>query len=363
MMMASTLGRYLSRRFLIAICGVLVFLFAQIFLLDFADTMRRASDMPHVSISSIATISLFRTPSIIEQTLPFVFLFGAIICFVSLSWRLELVVMRAAGLSVWQFLAPPIGCAILLGIIAAIAFNPISATLKTRSDAIDAKVFGAEQSHDSDKALWIRQRSPDGQAVIHALSQSQDDGTLTGVTIYAFDLDNRFTRRLEAETAKLDKGVWHLDKVREFVPNQQPRTLETLDFPTYLTAAQVKQNFAASADSVSFWRLSAAIAQQGAAGLEANDYRLQYQTLLARPVLLVAMVLIAATVSLRFARLGGIGVMILSGIGAGFVLYVVTKMAKDLGTAGLVDPAVAAWTPAIVGVLFGFTVLLNQEDG
>jgi lipopolysaccharide export system permease protein len=361
MMMTNTLGRYLSKRFLFAIFGVLAFLFAMIFLLDFADTTRRAGDLPRISISSIATISFLRTPSIIEQTLPFVFLFGAIICFVNLSLRLELVVMRAAGLSVWQFLAPPLVCAIVLGIIAAVGFNPLSATLKARSDLLDAKVFGSRQVRDID--FWIRQRSADGQAVIHALAENAEDGSLTGVTIYAFDLSDHFTRRLEAESAKLDNGVWRLSKVREFIPNQEPITRETIDFPTNLTAEKVNQNFAVSADSVSFWRLPSAIAQQGAAGLEANDYRLQYQTLMARPILLVAMVLIAATVSLRFARLGGIGVMILSGIGAGFVLYVVTKMAKDLGIAGLVDPATAAWTPAVVGVLIGFTVLLNQEDG
>lgn len=363
MILTSTLGRYLSRRFLAAIFGVLAFLFVMIFLLDFADTTRRAGDMPHVAITSIAAISLLRTPSVIEQTLPFVFLFGAIICFVNLSLRLELVVMRAAGLSVWQFLLPPLVCAIMLGVLAAIGFNPISATLKARSDLLDAKVFGARQEGDTDKVFWIRQRSADGQAVIHAMAENADDGTLSGVTIYAFDLDNRFTKRLEADTAKLDNRVWHLSKVREFVPNQEPQSMETLDFPTLLTKAQVDQNFAVAADSVSFWRLPSAIAQQGAAGLEANDYRLQYQVLLARPMLLVAMVLIAATVSLRFARLGGIGVMVLSGIGAGFVLYVVTKMARDLGVAGLVDPAAAAWTPAVVGVLIGFTVLLNQEDG
>jgi lipopolysaccharide export system permease protein len=363
MMMTSTLGRYLSRRFLLSIFGVLAFLFVMVFLLDFADTSRRAGDLPHVSIGSIAAISFFRTPSIIEQTLPFVFLFGAIICFVNLSLRLELVVMRAAGLSVWQFLAPPLACAIVLGIIAAIGFNPLSATLKARSDLLDAKVFGSRQAADTDKVFWIRQRSADGQAIIHALAENADDDTLSGVTIYAFDLDNRFTKRLEADTAKLDNHVWHLSKVKEFVPNEEPKALETLEFPTYLTEAQVDQNFAVSADSVSFWRLPSAIAQQGAAGLEANDYRLQYQTLIARPILLVAMVLIAATVSLRFARLGGIGVMVLSGIGAGFVLYVVTKMAKDLGIAGLVAPAASAWTPAVVGVLIGFTVLLNQEDG
>ncbi len=64
-MMTSTLGRYLGKRFLIAIFGVLAFLFAMIFLLDFADTTRRAGDLPHISITSIATISLLRTPSII----------------------------------------------------------------------------------------------------------------------------------------------------------------------------------------------------------------------------------------------------------------------------------------------------------
>ncbi|MGO4336698.1 LPS export ABC transporter permease LptG [Labrys sp. KB_33_2] len=359
MIMTSTLGRYLSKRFLIAIFGVLAFLFVMIFLLDFAETSRRASDLPHVSVGSIATLSLLRTPSIIEQTLPFVFLFGAIICFVNLSLRLELVVMRAAGLSVWQFLAPPIICAILLGLLAAMAFNPLSAALKTRSDVLDTRVFGSRQVRDDDKSRWIR----DGQAVIHTSAENSDNGALTGVTIYALDADGRFIRRIEADTAKLDKGAWHLSKVQEFIPNQSVKTSETVDFPSNLTKSQVDQQFAVSADSVSFWRLPSSIEQQGAAGLEANDYRLQYQTLLARPLLLVAMVLIAATVSLRFARLGGIGVMILSGIGAGFLLYVVTKMAKDLGIAGLVAPAVAAWTPAAIAALIGFTVLLNQEDG
>ncbi|WP_448953176.1 LPS export ABC transporter permease LptG [Labrys neptuniae] len=359
MILTSTLGRYLSKRFLIAVVGVLAFLFVMVFLLDFADTTRRAGDLPRVSIGSIASISALRTPSVIEQTLPFVFLFGAIICFVNLSLRLELVVMRAAGLSVWQFLAPPLVCAIALGILFAIGFNPLSAAMKSRSDVLDARVFGSRQVRDDDKGRWIR----DGQAVIHTLAENSDDGSLSGITIYALDADGRFVRRLEADTAKLDNGAWHLSKVQEFIPNQPVKPYETIDFPSNLTKKQVDQKFAVSADSVSFWRLPAAIAQQGAAGLEANDYRLQYQTLLARPMLLVAMVLIAATVSLRFARLGGIGMMILSGIGAGFLLYVVTKMAKDLGIAGLVAPAIAAWTPAAIAALIGFTVLLNQEDG
>jgi len=75
------------------------------------------------------------------------------------------------------------------------------------------------------------------------------------------------------------------------------------------------------------------------------------------------MVLIAASVGLGHARAGGTGRMILSGVIAGFVLYVVTEIARNLGNEGLVPPPLAAWAPAVVAILLGATVLLFREDG
>jgi lipopolysaccharide export system permease protein len=362
-MIGRTLAVYLSTRFLKTVVGVLCIIFGLVFVLDFVETMRRAADIDDVSIGTIATISLFRVPSILEQTLPFAVLFGAMGTFLAMSRRVELIIARAAGVSAWQFLSPPICVAALIGIAAALAFNPISADLKARCDALEAKVFGADRSRLSDSgARWIRQRSVDGQAVIRATSSENQGLTLNGVSVFAFDSDGGFQERIEARTARLEDGYWRLSDVRVLTPDHRPEPHEDFVIATNLTPAQVQQTFAAS-DTVSFWQLPTAIALATAAGLDANEYRLQYQTLLARPALLVAMVLIAATVSLRFARFGGIGWLILGGVGAGFVLYVATKMAEDLGTAGLVNPSAAAWSPAVVSMLIGFTVLLNQEDG
>ena len=94
-----------------------------------------------------------------------------------------------------------------------------------------------------------------------------------------------------------------------------------------------------------------------------TPYDLRYQTLLARPLLLVAMVLISAAFSLRFFRFGGVGKMAAGGVVAGFVLYVATKMVGDMGGAGLLSAPVAAWSPALVGSLLGALALLPQEDG
>ena len=76
-----------------------------------------------------------------------------------------------------------------------------------------------------------------------------------------------------------------------------------------------------------------------------------------------AMVIIAATVSLRVFRSGNIGRMIISGIVAGFVFYVVLKIMGDLGAAGVIRPSLSVWGPVVVALLLGTNVLLFQEDG
>jgi lipopolysaccharide export system permease protein len=68
-------------------------------------------------------------------------------------------------------------------------------------------------------------------------------------------------------------------------------------------------------------------------------------------------------VSLRFFRFGGVQKMVLSGVGAGFLLYVLSKVTEDLSKAELMHPIAAAWLPVCVGGLTGFLALLYQEDG
>jgi lipopolysaccharide export system permease protein len=55
--------------------------------------------------------------------------------------------------------------------------------------------------------------------------------------------------------------------------------------------------------------------------------------------------------------------MVLSGVGAGFLLYVLQKVTEDLSKAELMHPLAAAWLPVCVGGLTGFLALLYQEDG
>jgi lipopolysaccharide export system permease protein len=129
-----------------------------------------------------------------------------------------------------------------------------------------------------------------------------------------------------------------------------------------LTPEQARESFA-TPETVPFWQIPMYIDMAEHAGLVAAGYRLQYQRLLARPFLLAAMVLLASAVSLRFFRFGGVQKMILSGVAAGFLLYVLSKVTEDLSKAQLMPPLAAAWLPVLFPGLTGFVALLYQEDG
>src|SRR5690349_4646421 len=141
-----------------------------------------------------------------------------------------------------------------------------------------------------------------------------------------------------------------------------PVDQESLQLATTLTSAQVRSSFS-TPETVSFWQLPAYIRSSESSGFATAGYRLQYHKLLAQPFLLAAMVMLAASVSLRFFRFGGVQKMVLSGVGAGFLLYVLSKVTEDLSKAELMHPIAAAWLPVTVGGLTGFLALLYQEDG
>jgi lipopolysaccharide export system permease protein len=362
--MTGTLSRYFGMRFLTSVVGSFIGVVALAAMLDYVELMRRGADWPNATAWLLAKISMYRVPQLTERIMPFSVLVGAMSCYLALSRRLELVVARAAGVSAWQFVAPAMIGAFIFGTVATTVYNPISAMLHERSKRLEADMLGENMSalQESTSGFWVRQKSADGAAIINASSSREQGAALGGVSIYTFDSEGHFQARIEAKSATLQEGYWQLDDARIYASGKAPGIEDSYRLATNLTLEQVRESFA-TPETVPFWQLPTYIEMADRAGLGAAGYRLQYQLLLARPFLLAAMVLLAASVSLRFFRFGGVQKMVLSGISAGFLLFVLSKITEDMSKSELMSPVLAAWIPVVVGGLTGFVALLYQEDG
>jgi lipopolysaccharide export system permease protein len=360
-----TLSRYFAWRFFVAVAGVFAGVYILVAFVDYIEVMRKASDVPNAPLSELMLMSFYRVPQTMEQLLPFSVLIGAMACFFGLSRRMELVVARGAGMSVWQIIAPAMLVALVIGALGTAIYNPVSATLREASKRIESKIFGGQNQtafEGYEGGYWVRQRGTDGDSILNA-QQSREQGLkLSTVTVFTFNQTGQFKERIEAQDAELQPGAWKLKHARIFGLNTPPQELDSYLLPTKLTREQVAESFAAP-DTVGFWHLPASIRFVEDSGLAAAGYRLQYQILIARPFLLASMILLASSVSLRAFRFGGVPQRILMGVGAGFSLYVLSKVTGDLAKADLLHPLLAAWLPVAVGGLSGLLVLLHEEDG
>jgi lipopolysaccharide export system permease protein len=363
MIATRTLSRYFGLRFLSAVFAVFAGAFVLVAMVDFIEMLRRTQDLPDVSTLVVAKITLYRVPFVTERVLPFAVLVATMFCYLNLSRRLELVVARAAGVSAWQFIAPAIVIALLIGVATTTLYNPLSAHLRERSTQLEADLSPQQGGfRTSPASLWVRQRSDDGQAIINAKSSRQQGVELAGVSIFRFDPSGAFRDRIEAKSAVLEPGFWRIEEARIHANGVAAVDRESYRIKTTLTRAQVGESLA-TPETVPFWQLSKHIEAAENAGLTAVAYRLQYLQLLAQPFYLVAMVLLAAAVSLRFFRMGGVQKVVLSGVAAGFVIYVLAKLSGDMSKAGLLPPLAAAALPPLLGGIGGFLTLLYQEDG
>jgi len=359
----NTLSRYFARKFVGAALAVFVGIFVLVVLIDYIEMTRKTAGLASVSPLLVAQTSLYRVPVLLERLMPFCILTGAMACYLSLSRRLELVVARAAGVSAWQFVAPSLISAIVLGSLVTTAYNPISAALKERSKRMEAELSdGRDQGVQDAAGFWVNQVTSEGQSIINAASSRAEGTQLSGISIFRLDPEGRFKDRIEAREAQLKDGHWLLKDVQRYSLEAPPTRDDTYILTTGLTREQVRDSFS-TPETVSFWQLPEYIASSQHSGISSAGYRLQFHKLIALPFLFAAMVMLASAVSLRLFRLGGVQKMVLGGILGGFLLYVLQKVTEDLTKADLMSPIAAAWLPVCVGSLTGLLALLYQEDG
>ncbi|MEC9345474.1 MAG: LPS export ABC transporter permease LptG [Pseudomonadota bacterium] len=361
-----TLGLYLARQFLVGIAIVLGLLAVVMFTVEVIEHLRRASGREDIAFTLVIRMAAMKLPSVLQQLWPFVFMFGAMLSLTRLANSSELVVARSAGVSVWQMLAPLVICAALSGGLIVTVYNPVAALLAARHQQLDATYFKGQTSLitvSTRTGLWLREAEREGQQVIHATAVSGNGSVLNDVTIFIYQAGDRFARRIDADEARLGKGVWRLDNARIAEPDQPRRFLETMDLPTTLTLTQIVDSLAPP-ESLSFWQLPHFIDLLQRSGFSTLAHRLHWHSLLATPLLLAGMVILGAAFCIRLSRRrGGMGWVFFAGTMSGFAIFFLTDLVQAFGSAGKLPVVLAAWTPAAVTSMSTIAAMFHLEDG
>ena len=301
-----------------------------------------------------------RVPQIIQLFLPFAVLLATLVTLATLNQNSEVVIFKAAGISAHQILAPLVLAA--LGIAAAnFVFNERIVTRATQT----LKAWQANEYRKVDKteppraASWVR----GGNDLFHADTVSGQGARtrLTGITVYDRQ-DNRLTRIVMADSGVPMQGGWQLSNVRIFdvargtVSAKDRLALETRVLPRQFTTRTLDPAY------VPLWQLIPQIGEQRAAGKPVDTLVAAAHHKVAGPLSAVLMPLLGAVAAFGLARSGKLFVRAVIGMFLGFAFFVADNFMLAMGNFGTVPPLMAAWSPFVLFLLIGESVLIRTEE-
>lgn len=360
-----TLFRYICGLYLNSFLAMMGGLLSVVFIFDAIELIRRLSKRGEIDFLTVIELSIHKLPEVGLKIIPFVVFFTAIFMFWRMTRSHELVVIRASGVSAWQFIFPIIVTVLCLGVLKITVINPISAALLKRYETLEFQhLENANNIFDLARTgFWMKEDFGDQTMIIHATTVKVPEWKLHNPSLMFFDQEHNFLRRIDAQQGTLTQDGLKLLDIAVFDNIEKKHsTAKDATLHTKFTPKDVENRFS-SPQTISFWSMPHYINLVEKTGLAAAPLRAHYYSLLFEPFLYIGLTLIAAVLSLRPPRRNQ-GLMVVTGsIGTAFLVFFLGDLLSALGISERLPVIAAAFAPSLITVMIGFWGILHLEDG
>ena len=360
----SSINFYFSRVFMFWICMCSLIVLSVISLFEATEQARRSMSNSSIGFSHILQVILLKIPTHLQMLLPFIVLSASLIAFSRLNHSNEITAAKSSGVSVWQLIGGLSLVSLFITALQLMIINPLGASLNARLENLDKAISspGSTSSFSiSESGLWIKEIMENRESIIHIQHISLPKNHLKNVTFHNFTLDGQYVGRIDADEVTLDLGVWHLHNATQWNGRGAGIYHDNITIPSVLSLKKILSTNT-SPDSISFWQLPHYSRILEKSGLSNLPFRLHWYGLTAKVGMMITMILLAASFSLRPIRQGYTTTLIALGVGSGFFLHFMNDIVYALGMAGKIPPILAAWAPPLIMGTLSSALLIYKED-
>lgn len=351
--MIGILDRYLARQVIgpsLLVVLLLVALSAFLLLLGQLDNLDGDYGLPQ----ALQFVAL-SVPQQMYELFPMAVLLGALIGLGQLASSNELMVMRAAGISVLRLGRGAMLGAVVIAVLAFAIGEFVAPPAEQYAGAMKNYARLQRVSLLGTSGVWAR----DGERFVNVRQMLRED-ELRGVLVYTLD-DDGLQSVLQAREASATADGWQLRNISVTRFEESGVTTENISHAAWdtLLNPSLLRLFVVEPDTLSMQGLSRYIDYLQRNGLDARRYQQAFWIKIVAPVSVLVMVLLAVPFVFGPMRSVGQGQRVIFGvlIGVGFYVFNLT-----LGQSGLVfglNPFVSAWLPTALFALGSVIALMR----
>ena len=359
-----TLFRYFTWRFTGWVCFCLFGLVSIISLIQTIELVRRVSvltrTVPDINYFGMAALNI---PNVMHMILPFAVLTGAMLCFSSWNRSNEFVAVRGFGQSIWAALGPALFASFMVGMGFITVINPIGTVTSLAYEAKMAEIFGTDKNDlaVSESGIWIRDNLPHSRLIFHGETLDADSSRILNPIIYEFNETSNLSRVIKADSSQLTKNGWMVENAVSWRNDGSDKILGDTILPTGLGALNLQRS-SLSPRALSIFQLPDFILSLEHAGIPATAHRMHLYQLLALPLMMIGITMLAARATLTNSLRGSRSRLFIRGVMLATIIFMFTYFMQVMGASLRVPTIVAAWTPAFAVFLIGAIILARGDE-
>lgn len=338
------LDRYLGRTVVGASLLVLLVLTALWGFVTFIEQLHRIGHGSY-GVFDALQYALLTLPDNALDLFPTAALMGALLGLGGLASTNELMVIRTAGVSALRIAASALVGGIVLAVAVALIGEYIAPPAKSYAEQARGAALYGRVGSGGEGGIWAR----DGDLYIN-VREMADQKLIRGIYIYRFD-GLQLTRATHADVARFENGHWQLHNLQTTTLSGQTEARSTraasAEWKTLLDP-DLLSLFVVDPDNLSAGGLLRYIDYLHHNNLSAKRYETAFWHKVARPVTVLAMVLLAMPFVFGPLRSAATGQRLLVGILTGVAFYLFNTMTAQLGEVFGAPPLAAAWLPTVV---------------
>ena len=284
-------------------------------------------------------------PKYAFDMLPIAALIASLLALGNLARSMELIVIRAAGISTTRIGLWVASAGLVLMVITAVLGEYISPMLEQYGRQMKAYEKFRDYSMGN-RGAWAKE----GGTIV-TFKQQTAGATFGGVYIFKFDDQRRLASVGRADTASIDGGnQWELSNYREsriegdhvVASRQTTARLDTNLSSDFLGLAAMDPDMLTGRDLRNY------IVHLRENGLDARAYETGFWARIARTVAVSIIVVLAVPFAFGPMRSTGTGARTVVGILIGVAFFFLAKMIESGGDVFNAPPLVIAWTPTVI---------------
>ena len=360
--MFKSINRYIIKEFLKNLLIVIGVIFSIILIITLLEEFNYFKSKQDLKFVQFIIFTFLKIPNLLFNLFPFIVLFTGILFYLKIYNYNEIISLRIMGYSNIQIILIPALTCFVLGYLIIFTVVPFTSSLlkyyeelKSEYDQTKNLVFVNETG------IWIIDKNENDKNIIRIEKIDKNFSTISQITIYNYDKNNNFIKRIDANDGSIKENNWQLNKVNIISANNKKNKdnyLNSYDYKSNIKINELRDIYK-NTDTTSLLDINKEMLILEDKGYSITDLKIRYQKLISFPIYLLAMSILSGLMIINlgktsnYLKYGSYGVII------SIVIYFLNDLSITIAKSGIISVDFSVWIPIFLIILINLVGIIQ----